>query len=282
MPEGDSVYRVAARLHEALAGQLLTSADLRVPAHATADLAGRRVLEVAPRGKHLLARLEGGLTLHTHLRMDGRWEVYRPGEQWTGGPAWQIRAVLATDRGTAVGYRLPVVELLRTTDEQRIVGHLGPDLLGPDWDPVEAVRRLLARPGRPVVEALLDQRNLAGIGNVYANELCFVAGVTPWTEVGELPYPDRLVERARQMLEANKLRPGHITTGDTRPGYQHWVYGRAGRPCPRCVTPVATGRQGSPPRDRAVFWCPYCQRGPAPAVRSVRPARGGEGRPPGR
>ncbi|MFJ6382822.1 DNA-formamidopyrimidine glycosylase family protein [Kitasatospora sp. NPDC092039] len=282
MPEGDSVYRVAARLHEALAGQPLTSADLRVPAYATADLTGRRVLEVAPRGKHLLARFEGGLTLHTHLRMDGRWEVYRPGERWTGGPDWQVRAVLGTDRGTAVGYRLPVVELLRTTDEQRIVGHLGPDLLGPDWDPVEAVRRLLARPGRPVVEALLDQRNLAGIGNVYANELCFVAGVTPWTEVGELPHPDRLVERARQMLEANKLRPGHITTGDTRPGYQHWVYGRAGRPCPRCVTPVAAGRQGSPPRDRAVFWCPYCQRGPAPEVTAARPGRGGAGRPRGR
>ncbi|MFE4974766.1 DNA-formamidopyrimidine glycosylase family protein [Kitasatospora sp. NPDC056651] len=282
MPEGDSVYRVAAHLHEALAGQLLIGADLRVPAHATADLAGRRVLEVAPRGKHLLARFEGGLTLHTHLRMDGRWEVYRTGEQWTGGPAWQIRAVLATDRGAAVGYRLPVVELLRTADERRIVGHLGPDLLGPDWDPVEAVRRLLAHPGRPLVEALLDQRNLAGIGNVYANELCFVAGVTPWTEVGELPHPDRLVERARQMLEANKLRPGHITTGDTRPGYRHWVYGRAGRPCPRCVTPVVTGRQGEPPRDRAVFWCPYCQRGPAPDLRGVRPARGGAGRPPGR
>ncbi|SOB79443.1 DNA-formamidopyrimidine glycosylase family protein [Streptomyces sp. 1331.2] len=277
MPEGDSVYRVAARLHEALAGQLLTSADLRVPAHATAELAGRRVLEVAPRGKHLLTRLEGGLTLHTHLRMDGRWEVYGPGERWTGGPAWQIRAVLATDRGTAVGYRLPVVELLRTTDEQRAVGHLGPDLLGPDWDPVEAVRRLLAHPGRPVIEALLDQRNLAGIGNVYANELCFVAGVTPWTEVGQLPHPDRLVERARQMLEANKLRPGHITTGDTRPGYQHWVYGRAGRPCPRCVTPVVTGRQGAPPQDRSVFWCPYCQRGPAPEA-----ARRSRGRSRGR
>ncbi|MFD5462368.1 DNA-formamidopyrimidine glycosylase family protein [Kitasatospora sp. NPDC127059] len=285
MPEGDSIYRVAARLHGALAGQLLTSAELRVPAHATAALAGRRVLEVRPRGKHLLARLDGGLTLHTHLRMDGHWEVYRPGELWTGGPAHQIRAVLGTEQGTAVGYRLPVVELLRTTDEHRAVGHLGPDLLGPDWDPVEAVHRLTARPTRPLVEALLDQRNLAGIGNVYANELCFVAGVTPWTEVGEVPHPDRLVERARQMLDANKLRPGHVTTGDTRPGYRHWVYGRAGRPCPRCVTPVLAGRQGEAPRDRAVFWCPYCQRGPAPevsAVTAARPGRGAAGRPPGR
>lgn len=264
MPEGDSVYRAAARLHDTLAGRVLTVADLRVPAHATAALTGLRVLDVTPRGKHLLTRLEGGLTLHTHLRMDGRWEVYRPGERWSGGPAWQIRAVLGTDDGTAVGYRLPVVELLRTADEGRAVGHLGPDLLGPDWDPAEAVRRLAADPCRPLAEALLDQRNLAGIGNVYANELCFLAGVTPWTPVGDLPALDRLVGRARQVLEANKLRAGHVTTGDTRPGRGTWVYGRAGRPCARCGTRVLTASQGRPPQDRVAFWCPYCQRGPAP------------------
>ncbi|MFJ9951787.1 DNA-formamidopyrimidine glycosylase family protein [Kitasatospora sp. NPDC091207] len=285
MPEGDSVHRVAARLHQELADRVLTTADLRVPAHATADLTGRRVLEVAARGKHLLTRLEGGLTLHTHLRMDGRWEVYRPGERWAGGPAWQIRAVLGTEHGTAVGYRLPVVELLRTADEPRVVGHLGPDLLGPDWDPAEALRRLLAEPGRPLAEALLDQRNLAGIGNVYANELCFLAGVTPWTAVGGLPRPERLVERARQLLEANRLRPGHVTTGDTRPGRRHWVYGRAGRPCPRCGTLVRTAAQGSAPRERVAFWCPHCQRGPAPEVSTAtgaRPGQGGGGRRPGR
>lgn len=285
MPEGDSVHRVAVRLHEALAGRLLTTADLRVPAHATARLAGRQVLEVAPRGKHLLTRLEGGLTLHTHLRMDGRWEVYRPGERWAGGPAWQIRAVLGTERSTAVGYRLPVVELLRTADEQRVVGHLGPDLLGPDWDPAEALRRLLAHPGRPLAEALLDQRNLAGIGNIYANELCFLAGLTPWTPIGELPRPERLVDRARQLLDANRLRSGHVTTGDTRPGHRNWVYGRAGRPCQRCGTPVLTAGHLEPPRDRVAYWCPSCQRGPAPEARPVngaRPGPGGAGRPPGR
>ncbi|MFC5663768.1 DNA-formamidopyrimidine glycosylase family protein [Kitasatospora misakiensis] len=267
MPEGDSVYRAAARLHETLAGQVLTTAELRVPAHATAALAGRRVLEAVPRGKHLLTRLEGGTTLHTHLRMDGRWAVFGPGERWTGGPHAQIRAVLGTERGTAVGYRLPVVELLRTADEPRAVGHLGPDLLGPDWDPAEAVRRLLAHPARPLAEALLDQRNLAGIGNVYANELCYLAGVTPWTPVGELASPDRLVTRAHQLLDANRLRSGHITTGDTRRGHQHWVYDRAGRPCPRCGTLVLTAHHGTPPQDRPAYWCPYCQRGPAPAGR---------------
>ncbi|GAA2750449.1 DNA-formamidopyrimidine glycosylase family protein [Kitasatospora cinereorecta] len=261
MPEGDSVYRAAAQLHQALSGQVLTAADLRVPAHATADLRGRLVLETVPRGKHLLTRFEGGVTLHTHLRMDGRWQVFPTGQRWTGGPAFQIRAVLGNERSTAVGYRLPVVELLRTAEEERAVGHLGPDLLGADWDADEARRRLLAAPERPIGEALLDQRNLAGIGNVYANELCFLAGVTPWTPVGEVAVLDRLLARARQILDANKLRNGHVTTGDTRPGRQNWVYGRSRRTCDRCGTPIRTTAHAE---DRPAYWCPSCQRGPTP------------------
>ncbi|PJN21438.1 DNA-formamidopyrimidine glycosylase family protein [Kitasatospora sp. CB02891] len=261
MPEGDSIYLVATQLNHALAGGVLTVADLRVPAHATADLTGRRVLETVPRGKHLLTRFEGGVTLHTHLRMDGRWQVFRPGERWRSGPAFQIRAILGTEQGTAVGYRLPVVQLLRTAEEARVVGHLGPDLLGPDWDVAEVRRRLLAAPQRPVGAALLDQRNLAGIGNVYANELSFLAGVTPWLPVAELPDLDRLLHRAHQLLDANKLRHGHVTTGDTRPGCQNWVYGRARRNCVRCGTPIRTGTHA---QDRTAYWCPRCQRGPAP------------------
>ncbi|AUG82086.1 DNA glycosylase [Kitasatospora sp. MMS16-BH015] len=264
MPEGDTVYRVAAQLHEALAGQLLTRAELRVPAHATADLTGRQVLATVPRGKHLLTRIEGGLTLHTHLRMDGRWQLLRPGEPWTGGPAHQIRAVLATDSAVALGYRLPVVQLLGTDEESRVVGHLGPDLLGADWDAVEALRRLAADPARPLGEALLDQRNLAGIGNVYANELCFLASVTPWTPVGEVAVLERLLARAQQLLELNKLRPGHITTGTTRPGRQHWVYGQGRRQCARCGSRIGVAEHD---RERPAYWCPRCQRGPAPAPR---------------
>ncbi|MFE0463925.1 DNA-formamidopyrimidine glycosylase family protein [Kitasatospora sp. NPDC058965] len=268
MPEGDSVFLVAAQLHRALADQLLTTADLRVPAHATADLTGRRVLEVRPRGKHLLTRLEGGLTLHTHLRMDGRWVVHQAGERWTGGAGHQVRVVLGTAAHTAVGYRLPVVELLRTAEEARAVGHLGPDLLAPQWGDghaAEAVRRLLALPGRPVGEALLDQRNLAGIGNVYANELCFLAGATPWTPIGELPDLAKLVAAAHHLLYLNRLRPGHVTTGEPRPDRAHWVYGRAGRPCRRCGTQLRTASQGRPPQQRVAYWCPRCQRGPEPA-----------------
>ncbi|WP_194910067.1 Fpg/Nei family DNA glycosylase [Catenulispora rubra] len=259
MPEGDSVFRAAAQLHEALAGDELVVADLHVPALATSDLTGRRVLETVARGKHLLTRVDGGLTLHTHLRMDGRWAVYRAGERWSGGPAWQIRAVLGSARNTAVGYRLPVVELLPTAEESTVVGHLGPDLLGPDWDAQEALRRLSADPSRPLGLALLDQRNLAGVGNVYANELSFLARVPPWRPVGEVPALEKTVDTAHRLLTLNRLRVGHVTTGDTRADRRNWVYGRARQPCRRCGTRILTSSLGEPPQDRVIYWCPRCQ-----------------------
>ena len=149
MPEGDTVWQAARRLHDALAGKVLTRCDLRVPKYATADLTGRTVLDVTARGKHLLTRIEGGLTLHSHLRMDGAWKIYANGQRWTGGPAHQIRAILGAADRTAVGYRLPVLELLRTADEQQAVGHLGPDLLGPDWDAERALANLARGPRPP-------------------------------------------------------------------------------------------------------------------------------------
>ncbi|MEW1719262.1 DNA-formamidopyrimidine glycosylase family protein [Streptomyces sp. NPDC093109] len=250
MPEGDTVRQTAQRLHAALAGQPLTRAELRVPRFATADLTGLTVLEVVPRGKHLLTRLEGGLTLHSHLRMDGAWKVYARGERPRGGPAHQIRALLATAERTAIGYRLPVLELLRTGDEERVVGHLGPDLLGPDWDPATALRNLLADPARPLGQALLDQRNLAGIGNIFKSESCFAVRATPWLPIGQLPSPERLVTAAKRLLEANRDRPGAARRLS--------VYGRAGRPCPRCGALVRTaGQEGRP-----TYWCPSCQSGP--------------------
>ncbi|MFB7861430.1 Fpg/Nei family DNA glycosylase [Streptomyces sp. NPDC056069] len=262
MPEGDTVWYVAHRLDEALAGRVLTRSDLRVPRFATADLTGRRVLDVTPRGKHLLTRIEGGLTLHSHLRMDGAWRVYATGERPHGGPAHQIRAILGNAEFTAYGYRLPVLELIRTAEESQAVGHLGPDLLGPDWDPAEAVRRLAADPSRTLGEALLDQRNLAGIGNVYKSELAFLAAVTPWLPVGELAegVPERLVATAHRLLEANKERP-HRRTTTTRRGELLYVYGREGRPCPRCGAAIRKAELG----DRVTYWCPACQEGPATA-----------------
>ncbi|MFE7523452.1 MULTISPECIES: Fpg/Nei family DNA glycosylase [Streptomyces] len=286
MPEGDTVLQTARRLDTALAGHVLTRSDLRVPRFATADLSGRTVLDVTARGKHLLTRVEGGLTLHSHLRMEGAWRLYAPGERWNGGPAHQIRAVLQTAERTAVGYRLPVLELLRTRDEEQVVGHLGPDLLGPDWDPETAERNLLAAPGRPLGEALLDQRNLAGIGNVYMCELCFLARVTPWLPVGELPPSTvpRLVRTAQHLLEANRDRPVRTTTAPVvtsarsrvrEPGRSHepgprnepgrfrdrlFVYGRGGHPCLRCGTPVRRVERD----NRPTYWCPGCQAGPTP------------------
>ena len=269
MPEGDTVWQTAQRLHTALAGQALTRSDLRVPRLATADLTGRAVLDVTPRGKHLLTRIEGGLTLHSHLRMEGSWQVYGSGERWRGGPTHQIRAILGNATHTAVGYRLPVLELLRTADENQAVGHLGPDLLGPDWDPEIAAAHLLSDPSRPLGEALLDQRNLAGIGNVYKSELAFLARVTPWLPVGELPAdtPARLVATAHRLLDANKNsfdRRTTTTAAGRRPGDRLHVYGREGRPCLRCGTAIRKAEQGDGSRERPTYWCPGCQSGPIP------------------
>ncbi|MET9912558.1 DNA-formamidopyrimidine glycosylase family protein [Streptomyces sp. NPDC006476] len=270
MPEGDTVWQTARRLHGALAGTVLTRSDLRVPKYATADLTGRTVLDVTPRGKHLLTRVEGGLTLHSHLKMDGSWKVFANGRRWTGGPSHQIRVILGNEDRTAVGYRLPVLELMRTSDEQRVVGHLGPDLLGPDWNPEQALANLLADPARPLGEALLDQRNLAGIGNVYKSELCFLLGVTPWLPVGALPAERaaKLPEFAKRLLEANRDRPVRSTTG--RRGQDLFVYGRAPRPCLRCRTSIRVADQGDGSRERPTYWCPRCQTGPAPSTAAPR------------
>lgn len=267
MPEGDTVWLSAHRMHQALAGRTLVRTDLRVPKLATVDLRGHAVESVQARGKHLLTRFDHGWTLHSHLRMEGAWQIYPAGQGWRGGPSHQIRAVLANAAYAAVGYRLPILELLRSADEQRAVGHLGPDLLGDDWDPAEAVRRLLGDRDRPIGEALLDQKNLAGVGNVYKSELCFLAGVSPWTPVGDVPNLARLVTQAQRLLEFNKERTSRVTTGDTRPGRNLWVYGRRRASCARCGTPVRHvegAHRGVPGEERVTYWCPSCQPGPTP------------------
>ena len=268
MPEGDTVWLAAQRMHEALAGRVLTRSDFRVPQLATVDLSGREVLEVVPRGKHLLTRVEGGLTLHTHFRMDGSWHLYRPGDAWKGGADWQVRVVLENAEWQAVGYRLPVVDLLPTASEDQKVGHLGPDVLADDWDLEEALRRLRAEPSHEVGMALLDQRNLAGLGNLYRCEVLFVRGITPWTTVGDVADLPALVEKGRRLLLANRGRWEQSTTGSLRYGEDHWVFERSGRPCRRCGTRIATAEQGQAPYARLTYWCPRCQLGPAPATRA--------------
>ncbi|MCU1592955.1 MAG: DNA-(apurinic or apyrimidinic site) lyase [Frankiales bacterium] len=253
------MWLAARRMDRALAGHVLVSSDFRVPALATVDLAGTAVTEVVPRGKHLLTRLSNGLTLHTHFRMDGSWHLYAPGDRWKG-PDFQVRAVLATATTVAVGFRLPVVELVPTDQEADVVGHLGPDVLADDFDQAEAVRRLGAVPQRAIGMALLDQRNLAGLGNLYRLEALFLTGVTPWTPVSEVDL-DRLVTRSVRLIRANREHPEQSTTGSLRPGEQHWVFERAGRPCRRCGQRVLRADQGEGTYTRVTYWCGHCQQG---------------------
>ena len=235
MPEGDTVWHTAAVLRQHLLGGTLTRCDVRVPRFATVDLTGQVVDEVVSRGKHLFIRV-GQASIHSHLKMEGSWRV--------GNRAVRIdhraRIVLETGTVRAVGVDLGVLEILDRDHDGDAVAHLGPDLLGEDWDPARAAANLAVRPDRPIAEALLDQRVLAGIGNVYCNELCFVSGHLPTAPVSAVADPRRLVSRAREMLWLNRFRWNRCTTGDTRSGRQLWVYGRAGQPCRRCATRIDT------------------------------------------
>jgi endonuclease-8 len=190
--------------------------------------------------------------------MEGRWDVQSAGSPWRR-PAHEARVVLRTESHEAIGFSV-VLDLVPTSSEHDLVGHLGPDLLGPDWDEAEAVRRIEQSPDVPIGIALLDQRNLAGIGNIYRAELCFIAGVDPHTPVSQVRDLQRIVARAHALLVANRDRK-RITTGDRRPGRSLWVYGRRG-PCLRCGTPITADELGPPGMERTVWWCPSCQPPP--------------------
>ncbi len=255
MPEGDTVYRTAAKLRAALAGKSLTRCDVRVPQFATVDLTGTVVDEVISRGKHLFIRA-GDASIHSHLKMDGAWLV---GGQLRRVAPHKIRIVLETDDALVGGVDLGVLEILERAHDLDAVAHLGPDLLDDEWEPRIAAANLVADPDRPLAEALLDQRVMAGIGNVYANELCFVMGHLPTAPVGNVKDPLRIVQRARDMLWLNRSRINRTTTGDTRPGRDLWVYGRAGRPCRRCGTTIESTRAQVSGTERISFWCPADQ-----------------------
>ncbi|MEU8256278.1 DNA-formamidopyrimidine glycosylase family protein [Micromonospora inaquosa] len=268
MPEGDTVWNTARVLHRALTGARITGSDFRVPQLATTDLTGWTVRESASRGKHLLLRLsaptEEHWTLHSHLRMDGAWRAYAPGERWSGRPAHLIRVVLRSPGAVAVGYHLHDLTLVPTAEEEQLVGHLGPDLLGSDWDPAEAVRRLADHPEQTIGEALLDQRNLAGVGNLYKCEVLFLRGVSPWTPVVEVPDLPGLVALAQRLLAANRGRWTQSSTGSLHRGQTSYVYGRRAQPCRRCGTAIRKEELG----ERVTYWCPVCQPerpGPPPS-----------------
>ena len=283
MPEGDAVWRTARRLHEALAGRVLVSADLRWPSLATSDLSGLTVTEVVPRGKHLLLRLDNGWTLHSHLRMDGSWRVERtrPGpvssrrtpSRISQGPGF-VRAVLVTGEWTAVGVDLGTLDLVRTEREDTLVGHLGPDLLDPGFDAGVAVANLEAAPGT-IGAALMDQTNLAGIGTIWASETLFAERIPPWTPASDLGADRlaRIVERARLLLNASIASPVPTSTGQRAPGRTSYVHGRSGRPGRRCGATVRVASIGGAARERPMFYCPRCQGGlgPTDAGRPISP-----------
>ncbi|MBH0777438.1 Fpg/Nei family DNA glycosylase [Nocardia bovistercoris] len=258
MPEGDTVFLTAARLRRALAGKTLVRSDFRVPRYATVDLVGQRVDEVGSYGKHLFIRTAEA-SIHTHLKMEGVWRTYCVGERWTR-PRVTARVVLTTDDTEAVGFSLGKVEVLARSEEHTAIAHLGPDLLGPDWDAAEAIRRLSRYPEQPIGLALLDQRNLAGIGNIYRSEICFLRRVHPATPVRAVPDLPALVEEAHRVL----------TQAATKPPWRALVYGRQRWACQRCGGPIRVRplAETTPPsdritqRERGIYFCPKCQPEP--------------------
>lgn len=267
MPEGDTVRQTAVRLGEALGGATLRRADLRHPRLSTVDLTGRVVTAVRSVGKHLFVRFDDELSLHNHLGMDGSWRLYDPHRP--APVSHRTRVILETADTLALGQQLVELALVRTADEGRLVAHLGPDLLDPDWSAEHsalAAERLAREPGRELGEALLDQRLMAGIGNVYKAEVCFLLGVSPWTPVSEVDAAEA-VSLSRKLLLHNANRGNRNTTGDPRRGRELWVYGRGRTGCLRCGGRVVVTTQGGGTRERVAYYCPRCQPGPAgPAV----------------
>ncbi len=300
MPEGDTVARQCRILHDALAGAVLTVCDLRVPRAATADLTGWRVHEVRPRGKHLLIRLvppapgAPPMTLHSHLMMDGIWHVEGKAlrsSDTSAGPRSRdtIRIVLEARHEDgrevrAIAYDVKQVKLLRTADEEQLLGSLGPDLLDPAWDDDPTLREralanLAAELRRPIGLAILDQHVLAGIGNIYRSELCFLRRLHPAAPVSAEQDPGALVDLAHRLLVLNRDREVRMTTGGMlgRDG-DLWVYGRGGKQCRRCRTRIQRGELAEPRLEgteaRVLWFCPRCQAGPGAPAPSAAQRRG--------
>jgi endonuclease-8 len=279
MPEGDSIFRAARTLHRALAGKIITRFESVFPAltriHDDTPITGRTMEGVESVGKHVLMRLSDGLILRTHMRMNGSWHIYRPGEGWQRS-ARDMRIVIGSQDFEAVGFNIPVAEFIKARDLERHeeLRQLGPALLADDFDGAEAAKRTRERPSLDIGDALLNQRVMAGIGNVYKSEVLFLCGVNPFRAVATIPDADlqRVIETARTLLHANVstgLAPMTTYTGYRRttrrddPTERLWVYGRARMPCRRCGAPILVKPQGSD--ARLTYWCPTCQPALAPA-----------------
>ena len=259
MPEGDTVHLTARQLHSALAGQEITTFDLRVPQLALANANGAAVTQVLAVGKHILMRLSDERTLRSHLRMDGAWRIGAAGDR-PRGRAFEIRALVGNAASLATGVRVHDLALVATRDEHKLIGHLGPDLLADSPDLSEALSRFAAQPDREIGDALLDQRLVAGLGNVYRSELLFLHRLNPWVAVRDVPDLGALLADGARLLRANLTSHSRSTTGRRQPGQQYFVYGRRGQPCRRCGSRIERSDQGEAGQERTVFFCPACQR----------------------
>ena len=274
MPEGDTIFRSARALAKALEGKLVTRFETALAPLASvndqAPVAGRTVEKVESRGKWLLMHFSGDLILVTHMLMSGSWHIYRAGERWRRSRR-EMRVVIATADFEAVAFNVPVAKFHtgRTLERSAAVPALGPDLLGQTFDAGEAQSRLLARGEDEIANALLNQRVMAGIGNVFKSEICFACGVHPFRRVSSLTHAEVecILDRSRRFLEANVsdgVEAGIVTyTGARRttraadPGARLWVYGRRGKECRRCGATILMRKQGT--GARSTYWCPQCQ-----------------------
>lgn len=271
MPEGDTIARAAAALHRALAGATVTAFATGLAGLARVDddtpIAGRTIDACVARGKHLLLHFSGGLTLRTHMRMHGSWHLYRPGERWQR-PTGAMRIRIDTTQWVAVAFDVPVAEFIRAADlaRHRPLAALGPDLARPDFDREAALARLAAAAGQPIGDALLDQRIVAGIGNVLRSETLFLTQLHPQRTVAAIDPATHghLLDTAARLIQRNSrpdAGPTRNTTGRTAPGEALWVYGRTGLPCRRCATPIRSAVPGID--GRRVYWCDTCQPEPS-------------------
>ena len=262
MPEGDTIHRAARTMQRALAGRRILRAESRTPKVPASKLTGATIESVVARGKHLVIRFADGRALRTHMQMTGSWHLYRESDRWRR-PRHRMVLLLETDPWQAVAFDVPQVELVRSEAHSPALRRLGPDLLDPDVDLNEAIRRLRREPRLPLGEAVMRQDLVAGIGNVYKSEVLFLERLDPFAAVGDLD-DDRLramLERARRLMRRNLRGAERITTGRRDRLPQH-VYGRKGEPCPVCGTTIRMRRQGS--GGRSTYWCPSCQSGDGP------------------
>jgi endonuclease-8 len=275
MPEGDTIFRAAAAMHRALAGRTVAGFDTAYAhlarVHDGTPLTGRTIESCESAGKHLLVSFSGDLILRTHMRMSGSWHLYRPGEAWQR-PPHQMRIRIDTDVWVAVAFNVPVAEFLRSGDlpRNRALSSLGPDFLSSDFDRDEALRRLATAGARSIADVLLDQRVVAGIGNVFKSEVLFLSGIHPDRRADQLTDAQRavIVDAAVPLMRSNTgagasaeivtYRGLRRTTRQAHGAENLWVYGRRGAPCRKCSAPIESVRRGID--SRTTYWCPHCQR----------------------